>query len=322
MKLTLKLLSLICLLLATSSCASVVSESKRSVAIGSTPVGSTITNKTGMKDFQGTTPTPFSFKPENKTPTKIAHHDGRAVIFVNGFRFGFSRRRDAKFQKKLKKKYWNIENPTFTREVNTYFEESENHFVNGSYWKGSKAKDREAQGYFKGMEMVTSGEIKLSKMNSVITIVMHSQGNAYGIGVASGIIDKAKMEEKEVKVNLVFLSVHQPGDIKLSDEMKKRGIQFTYLNDNAKIVAPIGKLKDVEDANIEKKEWKKSGLKAHSATVDDKNAFTSIKKVNNIHRIFTIRNEDENMAGIYCLNSKSELFIKQIEEWDLLNLAF
>jgi hypothetical protein len=264
----------------------------------------------------------LSFKPENKTPTKIAHHDGRAVIFVNGFRFGFSRRRDEKFQNKLKKKYWNIENPTFTREVNEYFEESENHFVNASYWKGSKAKDREAYGYFKGMEMITSGEIKLSQANSVMTIVMHSQGNAYGIGIANGIVDKAKMEGKEVNVNLVFLSVHQPDDIKLTDEMKKRGIQFTYLNDNAKIVAPIGKLKDVEDANVEKKKWKKSGLKAHSATVDDKNAFTEIKMIDNLKRIFTRWNEDENLASRYSSNSRSELFIIQIEGGNFLKLVY
>lgn len=177
-------------------------------------------------------------------------HKGQDIIFVNGFRLGFSRRRDESFQNKLRKRYWNIENKTFTDELNDYFNVNKNHFVNGSYWKGSRAKVREADGYFQGIEMVKSGEINISKENNLITIVMHSQGNAYGVGVASGIIDTGKIMGIEVRVNLVFLSVHQPESFEVREELKKSGVQFTYVNDNAKIVKPIGKLEGVLDANL------------------------------------------------------------------------
>ncbi len=231
----------------------------------------------------------------NTNPVSLPDSSGNDVIFVNGFRFGFSRSRAPRFQKKLRDKYWNNVNHGFTHEVNQYFNENENenHFVNGSFWKGSMAKDREAAGYFKGMKMVKSGEIQASKKNNLITIVMHSQGNAYGVGIADGIIDQAKIQgaNANVLVNLVFLSVHQPGGLKINEGMKRHGIQFTYLNDNAKIVSPMGKMPEVEDANFENQNWKEQGLKAHSATVDDTIAFEAIKKINDEKKIFTISNK-------------------------------
>lgn len=64
MKSTLKSLSLVVILLATGSCASIVSKSKWPVAIGSTPVGAsvTVTNKKGVNVFQGTTPAALTLK--------------------------------------------------------------------------------------------------------------------------------------------------------------------------------------------------------------------------------------------------------------------
>ena len=58
------------------------------------------------------------------------------------------------------------------------------------------------------------------------------EGNAEGVGIAEGIIDEGARRGIKVKVNLVFLSVHQPNDIILDDDLAKRGIQFTYANDN------------------------------------------------------------------------------------------
>jgi hypothetical protein len=232
---------------------------------------------------------PFSIDSIQTLNTNTAlSHKGQDIIFVNGFRLGFSRRRDESFQNKLRKRYWDIENKTFTDELNEYFNVNKNHFVNGSYWKGSRAKVREADGYFQGLEMIKSGEINISKENNLITIVMHSQGNAYGVGVANGIIDTGKIMGIEVRVNLVFLSVHQPDSFEVREELKKSGIQFTYVNDNAKIVKPIGKLAGVLDANTENMNWKKDGLKAHSATIDDKTAFEAIKKINNIKKVLTM----------------------------------
>ena len=228
----------------------------------------------------------------NNNPINVTDPDGRDVIFVNGFRTGTgdADNRSSKFQDNLNKTYWNSANPNFTREVNRYFNDNINHFVTGSHFYGSKSSSRIAEGKTVGIQMVKSGEIKVSQDNHIMTIVMHSQGNAEGVGIALGIIEQSKKQGIDVTVNLVFLSVHQPKDIKMTDELKKRGIQFTYANDNSKIVDPMGKIPGVEDANPNNKEWKKDGLKAHSATVDDPAAFEEVKKVDQKKKIFVGKN--------------------------------
>jgi len=70
---------------------------------------------------------------------------------------------------------------------------------------------------------------------------------------------------------------------------RKRGIQFTYANDNSNIVDPMGKIEDVEDSNSGNKNWKEGGLDAHSATVDDKAAFDAIKKTDKEKKVYTIK---------------------------------
>lgn len=138
----------------------------------------------------------------------------------------------------------------------------------------------------------------VSKDNNIMTLVMHSQGNAEGVGVAIGIIEQAKSQGIDVKVNLVFLSVHQPNDISksMSNELKKRGIQFTYANDNFNLVQPMAKQKGGEagvtgvvDANSNNTNWVDDGRAAHSATIDDSGAFNTIKKVDQQKRIFVGR---------------------------------
>lgn len=143
--------------------------------------------------------------------------------------------------------------------------------------------------------MVSSGEIKVSKTNNIVTIVMHSQGNAEGIGIAMGIIDQAKKQGFNVTVNLVFLSVHQPGQINvfLKEDLATRGIQFTYANDHTFLLQPMAKQKGaakglagVADANASDKNWKTDGQQAHANTVDDPAAFDAIKKTDQEKKIF------------------------------------
>jgi RHS repeat-associated protein len=225
-------------------------------------------------------------------PVKIIDPDGKDIIFVNGYRlFGSSN----VSQNKLKDTYWNIVNKGFTNEVERYFNDHTTHFITGDHAYGSKAVDRIAEGKTIGINMVKSGEIKVSKDNSIMTLVMHSQGNAEGVGVAIGIIDQAKRQGVDVKVNLVFLSVHQPNDISksMSNELKKRGIQFTYANDNFSLVQPMAKQKGSEagltgvvDANSYNINWIDGGRAAHSATIDDTGAFNAIKKVDQQKKIF------------------------------------
>jgi len=185
-------------------------------------------------------------------------------------------------------------NKGFTKEVERYFNDRTEHFVSGDHNITSSAKGRIEEGKEVGIKMVSSGEIMVSKTNNVMTVVMHSQGNAEGLGIAEGIIEQAKKQGVDVTVNLVFLSVHQPEGIndKIRVDLAKRGIQFTYANDNSIFLKPQAKqpgvpdIKGVEDANAQNKNWKKDGRDAHSATVDDPAAFEAIKKIDQEKKIF------------------------------------
>ncbi|MBC7510216.1 MAG: hypothetical protein H7320_15950, partial [Ferruginibacter sp.] len=232
------------------------------------------------------------------TPVNVKDPDGKDVIFVNGYRaggMGTASNRDYDFQRKLQDDYWNSKNFTFISVISNYFGDFNTHFVSGDHRWGSDAADRIIEGKTVGIKMVSSGEIKVSKTNNIMTVVMHSQGNAEGVGIAEGIIEQAKKQGVDVTVNLVFLSVHQPGGInkKLSKELAARGIQFTYANDNSRVLQPMAKqqgsdagLTGVADANATNKNWKKDGTAAHAATVDDPASFEAIQKLDSEKKIF------------------------------------
>jgi len=237
---------------------------------------------------------PYNFV--GNSPIIAIDPDGKDIIYVSGFNDdNKSKSLSAENQAQLKANYWNKPNSTaFTDDINDYFGETQEteHFVNGSdkHRLPSKASDRRAEGRKIGLELVKTGQIEVSTENNVMTIVMHSQGNAEGVGVAEGIIEGAKKANVNIKVNLVFLSVFQPGDIPLSEDMKKSGIQFTYKND-LPFVNPV---KDVANANAEKKKNKqekndkRNGMvAAHSATIDKSDAFKEIMKTDAAKKIFT-----------------------------------
>ena len=234
-------------------------------------------------------------------PVNLQDPDGKDIIYVNGYRlFGTMNADDRNWKdpKKLKDTYWNSVNKDFNTEVSRYFNDGKSqeteHYVSGDHNITSSAHSRIIEGKKIGIQMVSSGEIKVSKTNNIMTIVMHSQGNAEGLGIAMGIIEQAKKQGVDVTVNLVFLSVHQPEGIndKLTANLAKRGIQFTYANDNATILKPQAGvegnpiLKSVVDAKPEKKNWKRDGRVAHSATVDDAGALKKIEKVDQEKHIF------------------------------------
>ncbi len=251
----------------------------------------------------GKYPSLSSYVSLGDNPVNTHDPDGKDVIYVNGYRFAGSilaTDRDWKYQKKLKETYWNSVNKSFTYAVDNYFNDYNEHYVTGDHAYGSKAKTRIAEGKEVGIAMVTSGEIKVSKENNIMTIVMHSQGNAEGVGIALGIIEESKKKGIDITVNLVFLSVHQPNDInkEMTAQLKQHGIQFTYANDNMGVLQPMAKQKGSEagltgvaDANAENKKNEKDGKEkdgkaAHSATVDDPKAFEAIKKLDQEKKIF------------------------------------
>lgn len=106
------------------------------------------------------------------------------------------------------------------------------HFINGSHGLGSNAAHRLDHGIAQGYHWAkynwrikTKKEIddqkdekpqieSYSPAYKPITIVMHSQGNAPGAGVAVGILKYAKEQGwKKVPLNLIYLGVHQPKNL-------------------------------------------------------------------------------------------------------------
>jgi RHS repeat-associated protein len=213
--------------------------------------------------------------------------DGRDVVFINGFsnHDNNNKFRGGSVSAWRKNKYWNNTNKNFTNKIGNYFNDDKNHFLSASQMYGSKAKNRQQDGYKTAIQMVKLGEIILSTDNP-ITVVMHSQGNAFGAGYMQGILDAAKEAKIDVKVNGVMLSVHQPNQIN-TDGIKDKSIQFTYGDDNSKTVAPMGKTPGIADANPDNINNSKGGLDAHSATIDKDEAFEAIKKVDKEKKIFT-----------------------------------
>ncbi|CAF3303838.1 unnamed protein product [Rotaria socialis] len=220
-------------------------------------------------------------------PVLMTDLDGRDIVFVNGFspHDNNSQFNGGSLDWWRKTKYWNSENKNFTTNVENYFNDHKTFYLSASQDYGSKAADRQRSGYETALAMVESGQIKLSADNP-ITVVMHSQGNAYGAGYMQGVLHAGKERGLDVKVNGVMLSVHQPDDIN-TDNIKNRSIQFTYSNDNSIYVKPMGKIKDVADANPNNIANGKSGLSAHGATIDKNEAFEAIKNTDKQKDIYT-----------------------------------
>ncbi|SHJ77432.1 DUF4280 domain-containing protein [Pseudozobellia thermophila] len=131
--------------------------------------------------------------------------------------------------------YWN-QIGNFHRGSQTYAKyfnaENREHFLNGSHGLGSNAAHRMdhgiAQGYHWAMyqwgiipkDEVDETKEKVPYIESYspaykpITIVMHSQGNAPGVGFALGAMKYAnELGWEQIPLNLIFLGVHQPKNL-------------------------------------------------------------------------------------------------------------
>ncbi|WP_051285049.1 DUF4280 domain-containing protein [Aequorivita capsosiphonis] len=141
-------------------------------------------------------------------------------------------------QKEIKDLYWGYWNKLgnkmkATENYAEYFNAAHNeHFVNGSHGLGSNAAHRIDHGialgyhwakhnwHIKTKTEVDDGKEEQPYIESdspnyrPITIVMHSQGNAPGVGIALGILKYAKEKEwEQIPLNLIYLGVHQPKNL-------------------------------------------------------------------------------------------------------------
>lgn len=228
------------------------------------------------------------------TPIQAIDPDGEDVVFINGYRMGKSsdsdKGRSKAEQIERRNSYWNNENTNFTSSVGTYFNDDKHHFLNVSDGSGSEASSRQIDGYYTALEMIKSGEIILDA-NNPITLVGHSQGNAYAAGMADAIKDAAWAKGIDVDVNLLMLSVHQPEEIDVKSDVAPNAIQFTYENDDSRLVSPMAidgkEVYGVKNANSGKTKWEEGGRAAHSATIDNGAAFDKVKEVDKKNNVFT-----------------------------------
>lgn len=126
-------------------------------------------------------------------------------------------------------KYWNVKENKyqFTAKYAEYFDAKDNiHYFNGSHGLQSDPGHRMQHGYKQGL---TWAKLNLKYMEkpsydtfrpympglaspeyNPITIVMHSQGNALGVGVAKGILAHLQtLKWDKAAINMVYLALHQ-----------------------------------------------------------------------------------------------------------------
>ncbi|SDE50190.1 protein of unknown function [Pricia antarctica] len=131
--------------------------------------------------------------------------------------------------------YWNLFSNKFmgSQTYADHFNAGSNqHFLNGSHGLGSNAAHRLDHGIAQGYHwanyqwgIISKKEVdetkeKVTYIESYspaykpLTIVMHSQGNAPGVGFALGAMKYAKeLGWDEIPLNLIFLGVHQPQNL-------------------------------------------------------------------------------------------------------------
>jgi RHS repeat-associated protein len=230
--------------------------------------------------------------------------EGLEVYLLNGY-LGFCAG-DASQQKM--ESYWR---DAFVEKVTEHFNENKVVFVDGhlnDYVGGplSLVQSRVTKGYVETYERLKSGEMKLS--NDVpVTIIGHSQGNAYGVGMARAIVDfqnnynnkNLSKPSLNVAINFVALAVFQ-GDY-LSDELKPLDnyskfnfIQFTYTNDiyqcrptscqwDANSLSNLS----AKDSNGEEL----GALGAHMAVINQNEAFDKIIELDKENDVFITKGE-------------------------------
>ncbi|MGB0868510.1 MAG: RHS repeat domain-containing protein [Flavobacteriales bacterium] len=180
--------------------------------------------------------TPYSFA--LNTPIQAIDPDGRLVIFVNGHRFGFWRRKRkmaqiGRFNTKESQEYWaksgNID-LLFKNRIGDY----NDLYIDGHNRGLSSAKRRYLEGIEDGkaiLRKITSGEIIL-KAGETIKIVSHSMGGAKSAGIIKVLTDAGLTVE-----SFYDIAPKQPQHIAKSQALNH--IQYSSQKDGIARQSPI-----------------------------------------------------------------------------------
>ena len=179
-------------------------------------------------------------------PVNKGDYNGKAIIFVNGFRPGVGCRDQARYgsgnnsypsvYKEDKAKYWDSD---IVQYYKVQFEDDNTLFTSGSASPVSTAAQREEEGGVKALILdlkVSEGTIALDK-GEPIRIVSHSQGGATAAGMAKTLL------EYGYNVEIVeYITPHQATDFTHPDGVE--GIQYDQKYD--RVVSGQGAIEGVE----------------------------------------------------------------------------
>ena len=209
-------------------------------------------------------------------PVNIVDYDGKAIIFVNGFRIGVGCRDQVRYgygdnsypsvYKEDKAKYWDN---NIVHYYKVQFDDNNTLFTSGSASPVSTAAQREEEGGVKALILdikVSEGAIALDK-DEPIRIVSHSQGGATAAGMAKTLL------EYGYNVEIVeYITPHQATDFTHPDGVE--GIQYDQKYD--RVVSGQGAIEGVEHRFVDPSHFR-SLLGGH-ANSDNKEIIKRVKK--------------------------------------------